>query len=373
MASVLAARCRGHDCGRPTEEIVALDTLGTGALAARRDVQRGDRRRRARSRRSWQLGRDALPRRRRRPASSMASTECVPTCSRPASRSREDLRTTARAERRDRPDLADDQRARGRAPAAHQPGRARARAADGILDADEQSAVLREGRRIGRRRAVDRADLPLIDEAEALIAGPPRRYGHVVVDEAQDLSAMALRVLGRRAGAAAVDDDPRRPRAGHRPRGRSHRGRTRSPPRAAAPTPSRGARDRLPGARPDPRDGQPAAPRGRPAGAPVAIGACARRAAGARDASRRTSSSPPSRSEVAALDGRLGVGRGDRARGVASGRSSRRRAAAERLGERPSPSSTRSAPRVSSSTRSWSSSRPLIYREVNGARLLYVR
>ncbi len=42
------------------------------------------------------------------------------------------------------------------------------------------------------------ADIPLIDEAEALITGPPRRYGHIVVDEAQDLSAMALRVLARR-------------------------------------------------------------------------------------------------------------------------------------------------------------------------------
>jgi DNA helicase IV len=53
------------------------------------------------------------------------------------------------------------------------------------------------------------ADLPLIDEARAIL-GPPRRraeedpedalrtYGHIVVDEAQDLSPMQLRMIGRR-------------------------------------------------------------------------------------------------------------------------------------------------------------------------------
>jgi DNA helicase IV len=48
-------------------------------------------------------------------------------------------------------------------------------------------------------------DVPLLDEARALL-GPrtkgeelePRTYGHIVVDEAQDLSPMALRLLGRR-------------------------------------------------------------------------------------------------------------------------------------------------------------------------------
>ena len=43
------------------------------------------------------------------------------------------------------------------------------------------------------------ADLALLDEANALTAGVGRRYGHVVIDEAQDLSAMALRAAGRRA------------------------------------------------------------------------------------------------------------------------------------------------------------------------------
>jgi DNA helicase IV len=49
-----------------------------------------------------------------------------------------------------------------------------------------------------RTEAWTDADLPLLDEAESLLAGPPRRYGHVVVDEAQDLSPMALRMIRRR-------------------------------------------------------------------------------------------------------------------------------------------------------------------------------
>ncbi len=75
-----------------------------------------------------------------------------------------------------------------------------ARAADGILDADEQRVLLRKAVGSVNNEPWTMADIPLIDEAEALIAGAPRRYGHIVVDEAQDLSAMALRVLARRAG-----------------------------------------------------------------------------------------------------------------------------------------------------------------------------
>ncbi len=70
-----------------------------------------------------------------------------------------------------------------------------ARAADGILDADEQAALLRP------RASADAwtpHDLPLLDEAEALVKGAPARFGHVVVDEAQDLSPMQLRMIARR-------------------------------------------------------------------------------------------------------------------------------------------------------------------------------
>jgi DNA helicase IV len=79
-----------------------------------------------------------------------------------------------------------------------------ARAADGILAADEQHAVLRPSARKGELDPWTAADLPLIDEAEALVKGEVRRYGHVVVDEAQDLSAMALRMVARRAAASSL-------------------------------------------------------------------------------------------------------------------------------------------------------------------------
>ncbi|HEY6835290.1 MAG TPA: UvrD-helicase domain-containing protein [Gaiellaceae bacterium] len=52
-----------------------------------------------------------------------------------------------------------------------------------------------------RSRGWSEADLPLLDEARALIAGPPQQYGHVIVDEAQDLTPMQLRMVARRAAA----------------------------------------------------------------------------------------------------------------------------------------------------------------------------
>ena len=53
-------------------------------------------------------------------------------------------------------------------------------------------------RQRGRRRAWTVADQLLVDEANSILNGPPFTYGHVVVDEAQDHSAVALRVIGRR-------------------------------------------------------------------------------------------------------------------------------------------------------------------------------
>ena len=50
----------------------------------------------------------------------------------------------------------------------------------------------------GRRRAWTAADQFLVDEANTLLNGTPFTYAHVVVDEAQDHSAVALRVIGRR-------------------------------------------------------------------------------------------------------------------------------------------------------------------------------
>jgi DNA helicase IV len=76
-----------------------------------------------------------------------------------------------------------------------------ARAARDVL-ADDEQALLRRARADAERWTPN--DLPLLDEAEALVKGPPRAFGHVVVDEAQDLSPMQLRMLARRARAHSM-------------------------------------------------------------------------------------------------------------------------------------------------------------------------
>ena len=79
-----------------------------------------------------------------------------------------------------------------------------ASAAGGLLSDDEQASLHRRS----ARRVADEpwtvADLALLDEAEAAVAGPPRSYGHIVVDEAQDLTAMGLRALARRSPDASM-------------------------------------------------------------------------------------------------------------------------------------------------------------------------
>jgi DNA helicase IV len=77
-------------------------------------------------------------------------------------------------------------------------------AAAGVLDAGEQAVLARSSasRVSDEPWTVD--DLALIDEAEALVNGSPRGYGHVVVDEAQDLSAMGFRALARRSPARSL-------------------------------------------------------------------------------------------------------------------------------------------------------------------------
>ena len=68
-----------------------------------------------------------------------------------------------------------------------------AEAAEGVLGADEQRLLRRRG------RGWSDADVPLLDEAHALVGEPPRPFDHVIVDEAQDLSPMQLRMIARRA------------------------------------------------------------------------------------------------------------------------------------------------------------------------------
>jgi hypothetical protein len=62
-------------------------------------------------------------------------------------------------------------------------------------------AIVRRLSGLPRARGWSDADLALLDEARALIFGPPQQYGHVIVDEAQDLTPMQLRMVARRAGA----------------------------------------------------------------------------------------------------------------------------------------------------------------------------
>ena len=71
-------------------------------------------------------------------------------------------------------------------------------AADGILEPAEQKLLLRERPRRVADFAWSDHDLPLLDEAAALLGEPAPRYGHVIVDEAQDLTPMQLRMIARR-------------------------------------------------------------------------------------------------------------------------------------------------------------------------------
>jgi DNA helicase IV len=74
-----------------------------------------------------------------------------------------------------------------------------ARAADGLLDPGEQSALRRpRPPRSYRSARWSAADLVLLDELSGLIEHP-EGYGHIVVDEAQDLSPMECRAIARRA------------------------------------------------------------------------------------------------------------------------------------------------------------------------------
>lgn len=72
-------------------------------------------------------------------------------------------------------------------------------AAEGLLDADERKAILwAKPPRSYKSARWSAADLVLLDEVAGLVEHP-EGYGHVVVDEAQDLSPMECRAIARRA------------------------------------------------------------------------------------------------------------------------------------------------------------------------------
>jgi DNA helicase IV len=77
-----------------------------------------------------------------------------------------------------------------------------ARAARGLLDDDERAALHRTARSV-RTFPWTEADAVLVDEAAGLLERTPG-YGHVVVDEAQDLSPMQCRAIARRLAAGSL-------------------------------------------------------------------------------------------------------------------------------------------------------------------------
>jgi DNA helicase IV len=79
-----------------------------------------------------------------------------------------------------------------------------AAAADGVLTAEEQQLIrmTKPARSVGAARWT-LADVVLIDEASDLLNRTPS-LGHVILDEAQDLSPMMLRAVGRRASTGSV-------------------------------------------------------------------------------------------------------------------------------------------------------------------------
>lgn len=75
------------------------------------------------------------------------------------------------------------------------------------LDPDELRLLYRQRRPLGETLEFTRNDVPLLDEARELLGPKKKRrgvdesirtYGHIVVDEVQDLSPMQLRMISRR-------------------------------------------------------------------------------------------------------------------------------------------------------------------------------
>ena len=107
-------------------------------------------------------------------------------------------------------------------------------AADGILDSRASRRLLLLGQAGHAAKGAARwtaADAVLLDEAADLLDRTPS-LGHVVLDEAQDLSPMQLRAVGRRCSTGSLDR-ARRHRPGHDAVGDRRLGRVAGAPRQA--------------------------------------------------------------------------------------------------------------------------------------------
>ncbi len=78
------------------------------------------------------------------------------------------------------------------------------RYASGVFAPEEWQLLLRSRGSTVSSTAWSTDDLALIDEAAFLTGGRTRSYGHIVVDEAQDLTPMQFRMIARRAPSGSV-------------------------------------------------------------------------------------------------------------------------------------------------------------------------
>jgi DNA helicase IV len=79
-----------------------------------------------------------------------------------------------------------------------------AAAAAGAFTAEEVALLRRRGADRLSQQTWSDADLALLDEVDHLINGAGRRWRHIVVDEAQDLSPMQLRAIARRCATGSL-------------------------------------------------------------------------------------------------------------------------------------------------------------------------
>jgi DNA helicase IV len=73
-----------------------------------------------------------------------------------------------------------------------------------LFEAAEIDVLLAAGRPGTRKVPWTLGDQLLLDETNSLLNGPPFVFGHLVVDEAQDHSAVGLRVIGRRSPSGSM-------------------------------------------------------------------------------------------------------------------------------------------------------------------------